>query len=490
MISWMQKHNKYLVITIWIATIAFIGAGAVGWGSMSFGSSANSVGKVGDIYISKTKYAFTYNNLYQRYAQQFGQQFDRKKAKELGLEKIAFNNLANEALLLNMANEYGIIVSDKEVAKEIESYKLFQGKDGTIDKTIYDNFVRSRGITKKDFEDILRDQLKVRKLLTLIDIKPLDFEKEVAKSTFMIGDKLKYKVITSKDIKVNISDDEVKSFWQKNKDKYKTVTKYKLSLLWTKSDNVSVSNDELKKYYNANSFKFTDAKGKIKDFNSSKEAVIEAVKLEKIKKNAALDRSRFKKSKMKATEVVTLNKFDKKLTKDIWNKILSSKEGAFLKPKAIKDSYVTVHIDKVIAPRVMSFEEAKELAKADLQKQKSLDELNKVASNLLKDTSKLDNQTKDFISLSKFDILNPLTPQESAEVIKRVFANDKKSAAINLDNSVFVYEVKEQKILDNNSSLSTLDQEVKQIKSGELTYNLIKKLSSKYQIQSYIKDNK
>ena len=24
MISWMQKHNKYLVWTIWIATIAFI----------------------------------------------------------------------------------------------------------------------------------------------------------------------------------------------------------------------------------------------------------------------------------------------------------------------------------------------------------------------------------------------------------------------------------------------------------------------------------
>ena len=49
MISWMQKHNKYLVWTIWIATIAFIGAGFVGWGSYSFGSKAGNVAKVGDV---------------------------------------------------------------------------------------------------------------------------------------------------------------------------------------------------------------------------------------------------------------------------------------------------------------------------------------------------------------------------------------------------------------------------------------------------------
>ena len=49
MISWMQKHNKYLIITIWVATIAFIGAGFVGWGSYQYGSKAGAIGKVGDV---------------------------------------------------------------------------------------------------------------------------------------------------------------------------------------------------------------------------------------------------------------------------------------------------------------------------------------------------------------------------------------------------------------------------------------------------------
>ena len=53
MISWMQKHRKYLVITIWISTIAFVGAGFVGWGSFDYGSMSGDVAKVGKVKVSK-----------------------------------------------------------------------------------------------------------------------------------------------------------------------------------------------------------------------------------------------------------------------------------------------------------------------------------------------------------------------------------------------------------------------------------------------------
>ena len=33
MITWMQRHKKWLVITIWISTSACVGAGCGGWGS-------------------------------------------------------------------------------------------------------------------------------------------------------------------------------------------------------------------------------------------------------------------------------------------------------------------------------------------------------------------------------------------------------------------------------------------------------------------------
>ncbi len=47
MITWMQKHKKWLIVTIWISTIAFVGAGFVGWGSYDYGKSDSAVAIVG-----------------------------------------------------------------------------------------------------------------------------------------------------------------------------------------------------------------------------------------------------------------------------------------------------------------------------------------------------------------------------------------------------------------------------------------------------------
>ncbi len=122
MISWMQKHNKYLVWTIWVATIAFIGAGFVGWGSYSFGSKAGNVAKVGDIEIKQTKLNMVYSNIYNQYNQAMQGTLDDKKAKEMGLIKQAFAQLATQAKILNFAKDLGIIVSDAEVAQRLQAY--------------------------------------------------------------------------------------------------------------------------------------------------------------------------------------------------------------------------------------------------------------------------------------------------------------------------------------------------------------------------------
>jgi len=53
MITWMQKKKKYLIVTIWVSTIAFIGAGFVGWGAYDYGSKASSIAKVGDVDVKR-----------------------------------------------------------------------------------------------------------------------------------------------------------------------------------------------------------------------------------------------------------------------------------------------------------------------------------------------------------------------------------------------------------------------------------------------------
>ena len=80
MITWMQRHRKYLVITIWISTFAFIGAGFVGWGQYKYGEKSGAVAKVGDISITNRELQQAYSQLFDRYSRMFQGQFDQEQA--------------------------------------------------------------------------------------------------------------------------------------------------------------------------------------------------------------------------------------------------------------------------------------------------------------------------------------------------------------------------------------------------------------------------
>ena len=64
MIEWMQKHKKSLIPTIWISTIAFVGAGFVGWGAYDMNANrAGSIARVGQISITNQELNTKYSEL-------------------------------------------------------------------------------------------------------------------------------------------------------------------------------------------------------------------------------------------------------------------------------------------------------------------------------------------------------------------------------------------------------------------------------------------
>jgi len=77
-----------------------------------------------------------YRNLYNRYNQAFQGKFDEEKAKEMHLQEQVLNNMAVQAMILNLAKDFGIIVSDKEVADNLTTIPSFQ-KNGVFNKSIY-----------------------------------------------------------------------------------------------------------------------------------------------------------------------------------------------------------------------------------------------------------------------------------------------------------------------------------------------------------------
>jgi len=487
MITWMQKHNKYLVITIWVATIAFIGAGAVGWGRGKYGSKATSYGRVGNIDIGRYKFNSTYRNLYNQYSEKLGGKFDDEKAKELGLYKQTFDILVSQAQLLNMAKEYGIIVSDKELSGYIASIQAFQ-ENGVFKDTIYKSYLKSRSIKPKDFESSLRDDLTVQKLMKIIETKSTPFETNAIATALNISDKIAYKVVKPSEIKVDLDEQEIKKYWEQTKNNYLTSKKYKVEMLWTDTVEIKPTEKELKDFYDQNSFNYVSADGKQFDFEHAKELVKEDYKLKKAKKQALRDYVAFKKGKKQSEKSIVVNDGDKQFSKELWQRIREAKEGDYIKPKVVDSKYLTLKLDQVIEPKVMSFDEAKDAVKKELNVQKKKEKMSSVANDILKSNSNNDMRKSDWIKINSAKKLTDLSQQESLQFLQKLFKASAKDGIIALSDNLVVYKIVDQKLNDVDSNLSkVVENDANRIKKSVFESNLFKVLGKKYQIQKFVK---
>ena len=486
MISWMQKHNKYLVWTIWVATIAFIGAGFVGWGSYSFGSKAGNVAKVGNIEITQSKLNMVYSNIYNQYNEMLQGKLDDKKAKEMGLIKQAFATLATQAKILNFADDLGIIVSDEEVAKMLEEIKGFQ-KDGVFNKEIYDGYLRSQRLKAHVFEATLRDDITINKTLALLQTDSLPLEEEAVSAAMHVANKISYKVFSLEDIQITADDADVKAYWEMQKDNYMTNKKYTLSIVWTQSSDIEVTEDELKTYHSENRFNYTDKEGKQLSYEEAKEDVTKDLKLKKTKKPAQKNYIAFKKGKLESTETLTLAVNDSKLTAELWEEIQQKTVGDIIKPKIISDTYATVKIDDIEQPRAMSFEEAKKDATAAFTAYAQKKELSTLAESTLKNFDESNATVSDFITLEESDNLKPLNSQESLQFSQKLFTSSKEKGIISVSDKVIVYNIMKQKLLPMDSNKTELVKEtVNQMKKRTFETNLIKMLDKKYPTEVYM----
>ncbi len=486
MIAWMQKHNKYLVITIWIATIAFIGAGFVGWGTYQYGSKAGAIARVGDVTISQEKFNFTYQNLYRQYAEMFKGNFDDAKAKKMGLDKEVFRRLVSQAMLLNLAKEYGVIVSDEELAEAIAQLPAFR-TNGKFDKRVYETFLEARGLKAKTFESILRDDLTIEKLMGFLNQNAVPFEKEVVASALSVSDKIRYQVLSPASVDLNASEADLKKLWEGEKEKFMTPRHYTLALLWTDTSDINASEADLKTFYQRNSFNYTDAEGKELGFEKARTQVERDYRIKKGKKKALLEYIAFKKGKKKATQIKDLPIGDKSLPQSLWKEIESTSPGELIKPRPVKDRYVTVRIEKTTAPRPMRFDEAKALVAAQWKKEAAAKAIEKKAKELLKTPKKISAESP-WLSLTESVTLPPLSLSESLQFVQKLFTSNKKEGIIDVAGKKIVYVIEEQRFGQNDKNLTKkIGVTADRIKKGEFEGSLLKSLYEKYPVKSFVK---
>jgi len=486
MISWMQKHNRYLVWTIWIATLAFIGAGFVGWGSYSFGSKAGNVAKVGTIEIPQTKLDFVYSSLYNQYNEMMQGKLDEAKAKEMGLLQQAFAQLETQTKLLNFAKDTGLIVSDEEVSQKLQKIHIFQ-KDGAFNKEIYDGYLRNQRLKPKFFEEILREELIIQKTLSLLTIKSLPLEKEAILAAMNVGDKMAYKILTSNQVDSVADETKIKAQWEIQKESFLTDPSYTLSIVWVPTKDTLVTDDEIKAHFEANRFNYTDATGKQLSFEDAKTSATKDLQIKNTKKTAQKTYIAFKKGEYAADENITLDFGNPKLTQEVWKELKTKSIGDISKPKIIGDSYAIIKIENAISSRVKTYEEAEEEVTALYIKQAKKEALLALGEKTLKNFDANSSIVSDFVRFEENVNLEGLNDEESLQFLQKLFTSTKEKGIISISDKVVVYTVLEQKLMtaDANQTKSAM-QTANKLKQNMFESNLIKLLDKRYLTETYV----
>ena len=444
MISSMQKNKKWLLPTIWISTIAFVGAGFVGWGSYNPSTSGSNMATVGTKEISIKALQNEYSSLYSQYQEAFGKQFNKELAEQLKLEQTAYTNLIQRYLLLNLSEDIGFIVSDKEVYSELLQVKSFL-KDGKFDNDLYKNILKQNRTTPNEFEKRIRIDLKLRKIQNVYSANINKNTLENINKLFFSTDKISINIINNDDIKVSATANELKKYYESNKNNYMSNTTYKVNI-----EKIDIKKDEK---------------------TAKKTALRKYLKLKK-------STEKFTNTSIIDSKTIVLNEEQKDL-------LFSSSVDTVLKPMRIENEFVIYQLIKVIKPQPLAISKITTKLNGDFKVFKTAEIIKEKTTNLI---SNFTGKEIGYVSKESIIKIDGLSEQEVSELIKKVTTSINKIDSVNLGNKTVVFNILDTKLASYDSSKDKyLEDTIKQLKDSETMASIIKNIESKYEVISNYK---
>ena len=448
MISWMQRHKKWLVITIWISTIAFVGAGFVGWGSYDYGSKGGAVAVVGDREISVDEYQREYSLLYDQYGKVFGAEFNQEMADKLNLKQVAYNMVIQKNLILSFADQLGLSVTDEEIAKELVKIPGFI-KDGKFDKDTYIKVLNQNRTNPTKFEASLKRDLLLQKIEDIFSIEAQENEIKNLNKLLFSEDDINIEILSLDDVEVEVTEDNIKNYWESNKDNYKSQAAVKLEIDEVALSTNDFSDNEILSHYNKFKTDFTKEDGKLKTLEEAKDDVIKALN-EKATKRVALKKYlKLKKGEAKFDQTIEMVE-SKLLYSDENNKeILNAVPGDVLKPFLFNGKYLIVKVLNKIPPKTLSFKDAKDMVRMDYIKVTKGLELEKLATNKLKS---FEGTHIGFVSRNSYDKIEGLSSKDALTFLNKLFSETKKEGKITLEDKIVLYKINDSKLASYDKS--------------------------------------
>jgi peptidyl-prolyl cis-trans isomerase D len=294
MLNLLRKKRNIKIIMFLIAILTV--PAFILWGTGSALRMRRKVGYAGEIFSKKIRtnqYLKNYKAIYNQALLIYGDNLS-KISKYLNLELQTWDRL----ILLHEAKRRKIKITNKELAEWIENSALFQ-RNGKFDKKSYEYIVKYYlGATPHEFEEQVRDNLKIKKLIDEVKSEVSVSDKELWERYKRENNKYTISYIILRPIsfydKVKINEEGLENFYQKNKELFKKPEQADVEYISVKvddfKDKVKITNEEIKTYWEENRNKFKKDKNKEPELTEEIRKKIEEILKSKKAKELAEDK--------------------------------------------------------------------------------------------------------------------------------------------------------------------------------------------------------
>ena len=303
-------------------------------------------------------------------------------------------------------------------------------------------------------------------------------------ASFLMQDKISMQVVEAATDEIKIDEDAVKKLWEERKNDYKTMTEFKLDTKFIPTISSDANTTELMEFYNENKNEYKGSDDKIKEFEAVKDEVLKDYNLKQTKKVALEEYLKIKKDEKQADISITTLEDNASLPID---ELKLAKKGDTLKPFEYEDGYMIVKVKEIVAPRVMSFDEAKDQILELYKEQKTQETVEAKAKELLE--KGFQGTDIGFISRDTVKAESGLSEGEFNIFVNRLFEKSGKKDYVSLGNKAVVYEITEQKLSNSEKEKEykeIITQNVGYLKNNELIRDLSGALSKRYKVEYYV----
>lgn len=157
MLEIMRQTKGSIITWIFLGAIILVFVVSFGPGSYDKGCAPAAptwAARVDGVTLPASEFEREYENLL-RFYQQFGQAPTRELAAQLGLAGQALDRIVNRELLAQEAARQGIVITNEELAREVQEMPAFQA-DGRFDFDQYERYARNVAGSPAKFEALLR----------------------------------------------------------------------------------------------------------------------------------------------------------------------------------------------------------------------------------------------------------------------------------------------------------------------------------------------